>query len=154
MRIIGQSQLAAMFGVTEKTIVEWQDEGMPVELRGQAPRPNEYLAADCIRWYVDREVRKVRAESPRDRVFRLQAEDLELKLAEKRGQLVPTAMIEPKLRAAIVAAREHLMGERRRIAALAVGKSEQEVLALLEKAFSDTLRRLAEWRQEPVEADE
>lgn len=154
MRIIGQSQLAALFGVTEKTIVEWQDEGMPVELRGQAPRPNEYVAADCVRWYTDREVRKVRAESPRDRVFRLQADELELKLAEKRGGLVPTAMIEPKLRAAIVGAREHLMGERRRIAALAVGKNEQELVGLLEKAFADTLRRLAEWRQEPTEAEE
>lgn len=154
MRVIGQSQLAALFGVTEKTVVEWQDEGMPVELRNQAPKPNEYESADCIRWYAEREVRKVRVESPRDRVFRLQADKLEMEMAEARKALLPAAMIEPKIRGAIIAAREHLMGERRRIAALVQGRSETECAALLEQAFSDALRRLADWRDPGEDAPE
>ena len=53
-----------------------------------------------------REVKKVQFESPRDRLFRLQADELELNAAERRGSLVRADSIEPRLRSAVVAARE------------------------------------------------
>jgi terminase small subunit / prophage DNA-packing protein len=148
MKITGQSSLADLFGVAEKTIVEWQDEGMPVVLRGQAPRPNEYDSVECIRWMVQREVHKVQGESPRDRVFRLQADKLELELAKERGLLIPVSIVEPRMLDAVLAAREHLMSEKARLAALVHGRSRDDVEQLLGAAFEDTLRRLADWRAE------
>lgn len=45
---VNQKKLAAIFGVSERTIRNWEKEGMP------APG-NEYDTAAVIRWYVDRD---------------------------------------------------------------------------------------------------
>lgn len=146
MRIMGQAAIADLFGVSEVAINEWQDAGMPVVARGQAPKPNEYESVDCIRWLVDRERRKVQSESPRDRVFRLQADKLELELASARGTMIPAALIEPRMREAMIAAREFLRGEPPRLAVLLEGKSRGEREDALRVIFDELLRRLAEWR--------
>ena len=61
MRIIGQEQIADVFGVAPKTIVEWQGDGFPVALRGGPGVPSEYETETCIGWLVSREVGKVHA---------------------------------------------------------------------------------------------
>ncbi|MCP5191019.1 MAG: terminase small subunit [Pseudomonadales bacterium] len=146
MRMIGQEQVADLFGVASKTIVEWQELGFPVAMQGGRGVSSEYESTDCIRWLVDREVRKVRAESPRDRLFRLQADDLELKLAEKRGHLVPTSAIEPSMKAAVVAARERIRSEPARMAAAMEGMDRAAREALLRNLFDEALDQLAAWQ--------
>lgn len=149
MRIKGQEAIADVFGVAPKTIVEWQEQGFPIAQRGGPGVASEYETDACIRWLVEREVLKVQGESPRDRLFRAQAETAELELAERRGQLVPVDQVEPKMRAAILAAREGLLRERRRLAGLLEGVTDrrrrEEIIAAAHEAF---LRRLARWRQE------
>jgi phage terminase Nu1 subunit (DNA packaging protein) len=146
MRIMGQAAIADLFGVSEVAINEWQDAGMPVVARGQAPKPNEYDSVECIRWLVERERRKVQGESPRDRVFRLQADKLELELAQQRGTMIPSALIEPRMREVMIAAREFLRGEPPRLAVLLEGKSKGEREDALRAIFDELLRRLADWR--------
>lgn len=146
MIITGQEQVAEMFGKAPKTIVEWQAQGMPVAERGGPGVPSQYDAAACIAWLVEREVAKVQGESPRDRLFRLQAEELELKLAEKRGQLIPASAVEPRLEAAIVAAREQLLAEAPRLSMLVQGRDRAGAEDLLLEAFERFLTRLANWQ--------
>lgn len=147
MRIIGQEQIADVMGVAPKTIVEWQEEGFPIAVRGRPGVPSEYESQECIRWLVDREVRKVQGESPRDRLFRIQADTAELELAERRGRLVDVEQVEPKMRAAVIAAREGLLRERRRLAGLLEGVTDrrrrEDIIGAAHEAF---LRRLANWR--------
>ncbi|KAF0102465.1 MAG: hypothetical protein FD187_2362 [bacterium] len=147
MRVIGQDKIAEMMGVAPKTIVEWQEAGFPVAVQGGRGVPNEYDAAACIRWLVDREVRKVQAESPKDRLHRLQADDMELRLAEKRAQLVPAAAIEPAMKAAVVAARERIRSEPARIAVAMEGKDRAERETQLRDLFDEVLGKLADWQQ-------
>lgn len=149
MRIIGQEGIAEAFAVAPKTIVVWQEDGFPIAQRGGPGVASEYELPACIQWLVDREVRKVQGgESPRDRVFRLQGDALELEMSEKRGALIPAAEIEPKLLAAVIAAREGLLRERRRLAALLDGVNDrrrrEEIIGQVHEAF---LRRLSMWRQ-------
>ena len=146
MRIIGQEQVAEAFGVAPKTIVEWQEQGFPVAVRGRPGVPSEYDLPACIDWLVRREVTKVQGESPRDRVLRLQGDSLELELAQQRGKLVDVDSVEPSIQAAVVAARELLLRERRRLVLLLEGATSErrdELLAEVHEAF---LRRLANWR--------
>ena len=49
---LNQQQLAKTFGVSDKTIRQWQNEGLPVEL--QAHGSNRYRLSDCIEWVVRR----------------------------------------------------------------------------------------------------
>lgn len=149
MRITGQERIAEVFGVAPKTIVEWQVDGFPVAQRGGAGVPSEYDTDACIDWLVHREVAKVQGgETQRDRVFRLQGDALELELAEKRGLLIPADSVEPRWRAAVLAAREMLLRERRRMAALLDGVTDRQAReSLIGEAHETFLRKLATWRQ-------
>lgn len=145
MRIVGQENIAAVFGVAPKTVVEWQEQGFPVALRGGPGVPSEYETEACIGWLVDREVKKVQAERPQDRLARVQADKIEMENAERRGQLIPAEQLEPKLRAAMIAARAALRNEPARLAREVLGKNPEETEALLTGAFDAFLVRLSQW---------
>lgn len=154
MRIIGQTEIAAMFGVTARTITDWQEAGMPVAVHGGPGVSGEYDAPACIRWLVEREVRKVQGESPKDRLARLQGDQLEMDLAERRGKLIEAAAVEPMMRAAIVSARERIRNEPARVAAMLEGKDKAEREAMLRELFDEALMKLARWQQPGTEYDE
>lgn len=156
MRIVGQEQVADAFGVAPKTIVEWQAQGFPVAERGGPGVPSEYELADCIRWRVSTEVGKVQGESSKDRLARLQGDKLEMDLARERGLLVPADAIEPRMRAAIIAAREMFLGEPARLSMLVMGRTRPDVEHLMQDAFERYLTKLSQWRSagDDEEADQ
>jgi phage terminase Nu1 subunit (DNA packaging protein) len=110
--ISGQQQLARAHGVSDVTVQAWEAEGMPVMERGGQGRPNRYRLADTIEWRVDREVKRVSVETPRDRLYRLQAEQAAMNIAKERGVLVLADEFERALQARIVSTREHLLRDR------------------------------------------
>lgn len=154
MRIIGQEQIAEVFGVAPKTIVEWQEQGFPIAIRGQRGVASEYETEPCIAWLVAREVGKVQGdESPRDRVYRLQGDALERDALEKAGLLVHVDQIEPKWRAAVLSAREFLMREPAPLASRLQGLQRRQVEEVLRSSFDEFLRRLAAWRHADEDDD-
>ncbi|MBA3034828.1 MAG: terminase small subunit [Gammaproteobacteria bacterium] len=144
MRIIGQEQIAAVFGVAPKTVVEWQEQGFPVAARGGPGVPSEYDSETCINWLVEREVRKVQNERPQDRLARVQADKIEMENAERRGQLIQADQLEPKLRAAHIFARENFLDARYRLARELPSDvpGREDMLQAELEAF---LHRLADW---------
>lgn len=153
MRVIGQEQVAAMFGVAPKTIVAWQEEGLPIALRGSPGIPSEYESDACINWRVEREIKKVQAERPQDRLARVQADKIEMENAEKRGQIIPADQLEPKLLAAFTVARETWIDAVPRLAReLPADPSAREAMLLAE--FEGFLHQLANWAHADVEDDE
>lgn len=154
MRIKGQDNVAAMFGVAPKTITEWQVIGLPVAVQGGPGIASEYDAPACIAWLVDREVRKVREESPKDRLARLQGDKLEQEMLVSSGALIPAAEVEPLWESAVLTAREYLQGEATRIASLAIGMSKPDLEVLLESTFETFLHKLADWKVSPGVEDD
>lgn len=147
-----------MFAVTVKTINEWQEQGMPIALRGEFAGgvPNEYESGACIGWLVEREVGKVRGESQRDRLARVQADAIEMDNATKRRELVPVAAIEPNMRAAMIAAREAWRNEPSRLVRMAGLKGDAAVRfeQSLQDAFDAFLVRVSRWRDaKPVDGE-
>jgi phage terminase Nu1 subunit (DNA packaging protein) len=156
MRVIGQERIAEAFGVAPKTIVEWQGAGFPIAVRGTRGIPSEYDLPACITWLVEREKAKLQGESQRDRVYRLQGDEIAQRLAEKAKLLIPADQVEPKWRAACVAAREELLRARRRLVArlekASTRQARDKAVAEVHAAF---LRTLADWRgagDEPEQA--
>lgn len=146
MRMKGQEQVASAFGVAPKTITEWQVLGFPVAVQGGPGTPSEYDMPACIQWLVDREVRKVRAESPKDRLARLQGDRLEQEMLKDSGRLIPAEEVEPMWSSAVLNAREFLVGEPPRLASLAIGMEKSVLEELLRTTFAEFLARLANWR--------
>ena len=115
MLVKGADKLADIFGTTRQTIVAWQGAGMPVAKIAGRGRPNDYDTRACIEWRVAQAVEKVRDESPLDRLNRVKAESVEMDNAVKRGELIKAKDIEPRMRAAVISAREHLLAVPARI---------------------------------------
>lgn len=146
MRVKGQEQIANLFGVAPKTITEWQVLGFPVAFQGGPGVPSEYDAPACVQWLVNREVRKVQSESPKDRLARLQGDKLEQEMLREARLLIPADEVEPLWASAVLSAREFLVGEPPRLASLAIGMEKPELEELLRSTFSDFLARLSNWR--------
>lgn len=146
MRIKGQEQIAAMFGVAPKTITEWQVLGFPVAVQGGPGVASEYEVPACIQWLITREVRKVQSESPKDRVLRLQGDKLEQEMLKDARLLIPADEVEPLWASAVLSAREFLVGEPPRLASLAIGMEKGALEDLLRATFNDFLTRLSNWR--------
>ena len=154
MKITGTESLASMFGVAQKTIIEWQDEGMPIQRRGSAGIPSEFDSEACINWFVDRECRKLRTESPADRLSRVKADQIEMENLERRKLLIPVSEIEPKLRAAIIAAREAWQDEPARLARTLAGHTDPvEIERLLAAPMEAFLHKIANWRNASINAE-
>lgn len=153
MRVVGQSGVADMFGVSRETIDNWQHDGLPVAVRGGPGVPSEYESQSCIAWLVERELRKVRQESPNDRLARVKADAIEMDNSVKRQTLIPADQLEPKLKAAMVAAREAWRNEPSRLAREAKWKDTQALEDMLARAFDEFLVRLSRWQEsDPSEA--
>lgn len=146
MRLKGQDQIAALFGVAPKTITEWQVLGFPVALQGGPGVASEYDAPSCVQWLVDREVRKVRAESSKERLARLQGDKIERDMLVDSKKLIPADEVEPLWAGAVLAAREFLVGEPPRLASLAMGMEKPALEALLIETFETFLAKLSAWR--------
>lgn len=154
MRVKGQEQIAALFGVAPKTITEWQVLGFPVAFQGGPGVASEYDAPACVQWLVTREVRKVQSETPKDRVLRLQGDRLEQEMLKDARLLIPADEVEPLWASAVLNAREYLMGEPTRLASLAVGMEKPMLEELLRTTFTEFLGRLANWRAADDDAEE
>lgn len=154
MLIVGQERIADVFGVAPKTIVEWQEQGLPIALRGSPGIPSEYESQACINWLCDREIRKLQLESANDRLARVRADSIDMDNAERRKVLVPAADLEPRLRAAMVGAREAWLDAAPRLARDVQGKPAQAVEDLLMAEFEAFLHRIAQWGQATDDEDE
>lgn len=154
MRVKGQEQIAALFGVAPKTITEWQVLGFPVAFQGGPGVASEYDAPACVKWLVDREIRKVQSESPKDRLARLQGDRLEQEMLKEAKLLIPSDEVEPLWASAVLSAREYLLGEPARLASLAIGMEKPALEELLRTSFAEFLGRLSNWRAADEEMDD
>lgn len=108
--LVNKRQLSEILGVSERSLTEWQKEGLPVasyaDNRGQA---NEYESSAVIKWMMQREVERLGKEKPRDRLDRLKADAIELDIKERTGELAPTALFERAWGDHILAARTEFL---------------------------------------------
>jgi terminase small subunit / prophage DNA-packing protein len=143
-KVVNKHDLAEVLGIAERTLTAWQKAGMPMQPRGIRGEANEYDTERVIRWWIKREVRKVQDEQPRDRLARVQADEVELKLAEKRGELIPKSAIRPAWLGFVVATRQALRALPASLApAVAQLEGVDEIRDFLEEGIDEALTKLA-----------
>jgi terminase small subunit / prophage DNA-packing protein len=103
--LINKRELAETIGVSQQALDGWQKQGMPIEVRASRGLENQYETANVIRWMIDREVQKLRTMSPKDRLDNLRADEVEIRLAERCGQLIDAGEAENLWRTVITTAR-------------------------------------------------
>jgi phage terminase Nu1 subunit (DNA packaging protein) len=144
-KIVNKRDLAAILGVSERSLTSWSKKGMPIVHEGERGEENQYDTAAVIRWMVEREAMKARqAETPNDRLARRKAEEIELRLAEKRGESIPAGEIGPAWTGFVIASRQALRSMAADLApALALLEGADPMRDLLEESIDEALRNLA-----------
>jgi len=153
--IANKQQLADIHGVSERTLTEWANGGMPTISVGGIGRgyQNQYDTAATIEWRLQRAVSGYQVESAKERKDRLEGDRIELQLAKEAGLLVAVEEIEPLWASAILAAKSELLEGVYRL------KSELDALfgiavdvALLEDHFHQALAKLSDRPPVPAES--
>lgn len=87
---LNKQQLAQTLNVSDRTIRQWQNEGLPVEL--QAHGGNRYRFSDCIEWVVQRRVGNDLIFK-KTRLARFQADKTELETKLLQQKLLQTNLV-------------------------------------------------------------
>ena len=138
---VNKKELAAILGVTEKTLTSWQKSGMPIEVAGGRGSRNEYDTQIIIDWIVTQRLVKAgvgkgeEAASAFDyqiekaRLKHWQATEKELSVRENAKQLLKREELEFKLGQMITSVKSALLNVPDRVAQrLSLTKSQKEVL--------------------------
>ena len=97
--VLNQSELAALIGVSTKTVQQWDRAGLRDAARLKSSGRNaKYDVPAALRWWRDLEVQKALEpysstdlEDERRRLVAAQATRAELDLAREQGELIPVA---------------------------------------------------------------
>lgn len=146
--------IAEVLGVSRRTVVDWQAEGMPVHRRGKRGVGSQFETAVCIRWVTQGEIRKARADRPSDRLASVRADKIEMENAALRSTLISAEKIGPAMRAAVAAAREYLRSSRDEVLRKILDPKGEGSCDALEDRDNGVLERLADWPMSDAYTDD
>jgi len=93
---VNKRELSEILGISERSLTDWQKEGMPVvelgEVRGQE---NTYDTEAVIRWWIDRDVSKRAGGSSFERLNDIRCRRELLNLRREEGEIVLRSEIRP-----------------------------------------------------------
>ncbi len=94
-RLINKRELSEILNVSDQSLTEWQEEGMPVVERGGPGVPGRYDTAAVIRWAVFRELHKRSSMSAKDRLDDIRAMREMIAYKKDIGATINVADIRP-----------------------------------------------------------
>lgn len=144
--IVNKARLAKILGKTEATLTTWQKEGMPIkETGGKKGKANNYDTAEVIGWMLLRSNSTAQAiEKAKLRLVTAQAELEELKVQEKKEELIPLEKMQYILTTMLGKARAKILALPSRLAPqIANQKEPKRVEKILQGACHEVLNELA-----------
>ena len=97
-RLVNKRELEELFEITQRTLTEWQKEGMPIKTAAQERgKEHQYDTAAVHRWIVDREIARRQIRSPRDQLDLVKMQREELALKKDLRQLIDADELRPLL---------------------------------------------------------
>lgn len=126
LQLLKQTDLMALFGVTDRTIQLWHAKGLPRTGEG---RGCTYAWAQVLPWYVayiSGSGKDDRGVSDRDRLVRAQANLAEMELAERAGLLVRTEDVRASAEEVLSRVRAKLLAIPNRVAGRMTGEETRE----------------------------
>lgn len=140
---ISQRQFSDLVGVSEAAVSGMVRSGVitigqsgAAWLKGYCSHLREMAAGRATTGDLD-------LATERAALAKIQRQRIELELEEKRGALIPVDLIEPRLKASVIAAREFLRGGTSNLARQAQGMNVEQLESLLEKTFDQFLTHLS-----------
>ena len=149
--IVNKKQLSDIVGISERSLTDWQKEGLPIQYEGERGEANQYDTTQVIAWMIAREIAKQVTETQKDRLARLQGDKLVLDIAREKRILIPVDQIEPTWLTMVSSARAHLLAAPDKLAHLLEATEGIDAKRdLLAETFEEFLRKLSTY--EPAES--
>jgi len=143
-KIVNQTELAEIFGVSDVTIWDWQGKGLPILKQGARGEANQYDTTAVIEWRIQAaRAESGKGESQRDREARLRGDMLEIEIAKERKVLVSAIDVEPTWTGRVMSAAAYQLSRHSRLAsALESAPGVEGKRAVLKKEDEEFLQRL------------
>lgn len=96
---VNKRELSEILGISERSLTEWQREGMPIVALGEERGlENTYDTEAVIRWWIDRDVARRAGGSAFERLNDIRARREMLNLRREEGEIVLKDEIRPTFR--------------------------------------------------------
>ena len=143
-KIVNQTELAEIFGVSDVTIWDWQSRGLPILKQGARGEANQYDTTAVIEWRIQAaRAESGKTETQRDREARLRGDMIEIDLAKERKVLVSANDVEPIWTGFVMSAAAFLSGQHSRLASiLEAAPGVDKKREILRGVFADFLTKL------------
>ncbi|XKE45741.1 terminase small subunit [Halomonas organivorans] len=105
---VNKRALSETLGISERSLTEWQQKGMPVLHSAGRGASNRYSPVEVIGWMLERAADASR-ESAKDRLDRLRGDQLERELLKEDGLLVMPDDLDVEYGAMVEAARAEML---------------------------------------------
>ncbi len=140
-------QLGKFFHVTEKTIREWVDGGMPVVSHGkQGTRKKTRIDLEAaIEWYFANNYEKVELERSRTRLANEQAESAKIKNEQQRGDTVSLRSVVRQVSLALSTVRTNVLAVPTKLAPILEHRPAAEIKAELEREILACLEAITDF---------
>lgn len=153
--IVNKNQLADVVGKSERTLTEWQDDGLPIESVGGRGMENQYDTAKVIEWIVQRSLSGKTVMPPKELKDFYEARLREMDVAERAGLLVSVEEVAPLWEGAVLAARTDLLGMGPRLKAAMDARYGINVdMEMIEAEIHHALTKLSEKPPSPNTDDD
>lgn len=154
--------MAEFFAVSERTILDWTREGLPVARATRRGQPNAYDSSAAVTWFAMREVRRrcggsgegLDERQERAALFRTQRERLRQTIDREAGRLLDRAEVLACWQAGLSVLRARLLVLPSRVAPLLADQplAHAEVEALVRGPVREALDELARGDGVPASA--
>ena len=144
--IVNKAKLSKILGKSEMTLTTWQKEGMPIRETGaKKGKQNTYDTAEVIGWMLLRSNSTAQAiEKAKLRLVLAQAELEELKVLEKKEELIPLEKMQYIITSVLSKCRAKILGIPSRITPIIMThKDPKKIEKVLKDACHEALSELA-----------
>lgn len=98
-RPVNKRELSEILGISERSLTDWQKDGMPVvELGESRGHENTYDTEACIRWWIAREVARNSGGSSFDKLNDVRYRRELINLRREEGEIVMREDVRPAFR--------------------------------------------------------
>jgi hypothetical protein len=113
--LVSKKVLAEIVGVSERTLSDWQEKGMPIKVHTSRGLANEYDTANVFRWREEFVANGEKTETARERKDRLDGDLKELQLAKESAEILLREDVEFAWEGAIESAKSEFMASARKL---------------------------------------
>jgi phage terminase Nu1 subunit (DNA packaging protein) len=161
-KLVSKKELSVLLGKSERTLSEWQKQGLPVVKATAKGLANEYDTAQVINWLLSRYdpgsnqgSESGNFEEERTRLTKAQADKIELEVKVMQGKLLPAEEIESVWSDQVIRMRSKLLAMPVKLSVLLIGKDKQaDIEQILRKEIHEALTELSAIDiDEPAELD-